>query len=304
MKDIYGHLSLKYICRLFGKSRQGWYNLQQHEGQKVLKNALILEKVRKIRTDLPKLGTLKLRIMLEKHLQEHHLSIGRDAFFELMRDNGMLIKNRRSYTITTNSNHLFKKFPDLVNQTEALMAEEIWVSDITYIRMRSGFAYLSLVTDAYSRKIVGYNLSHNLKANGCIKALQMAINSRIYPQRPLIHHSDRGIQYCCHAYVELLKKNRLHISMTQNGSPYDNAIAERINGILKTEFGLRKTFESFATVQLNVDQAIDKYNYLRPHFSCGLKTPQNRHLSAHVKPIQENLLRRKVISGKSYSKVK
>ena len=304
MKGIYKHLSLKYLCRLFGKSRQGWYNLQQHQGQKVLKSTLILEKVRKIRTDLPKLGTLKLRIMLEKHLQDHHLSIGRDAFFELMRDNGMLIKSKRSYTITTNSNHLFKKFPDLVNQGEALMAEEIWVSDITYIRMRSGFAYLSLITDAYSRKIVGYNLSHNLRAEGCIKALQMALNSRIYPQRPLIHHSDRGIQYCCNAYVELLQKNRLHISMTQNGSPYDNAIAERINGILKTEFGLHKTFESFVIAQQNVDQVIEKYNYLRPHFSCGLKTPQLCHLSAHVKPIQENLLRRKVISGKSYNKVK
>lgn len=298
MKGIYKHLSLKYLCRLFGKSRQGWYNLQQHQGQKVLKSALILEKVRKIRNDLPKLGTLKLRIMLEKHLQDHHLSIGRDAFFELMRDNGMLIKSRRSYTITTNSNHLFKKFPDLVCQGEALMAEEIWVSDITYIRMKSGFAYLSLVTDAYSRKIVGYNLSHNLKAEGGIKALRMALNSRIYPQRPLIHHSDRGIQYCCNAYVELLQKNRLHISMTQTGSPYDNAIAERINGILKTEFGLRKTFESFAKAQQNVEQAIQKYNYIRPHFSCGLKTPQHCHLSTDVKPIQENLLKRKVISGK------
>lgn len=305
MKEIYSHLSLKYICGLFGKSRQGWYHHQQHQGKKVLRNALILEKVREIRTSLPKLGSLKLRVMVEKHLQEHHLSIGRDAFFQLMRENGMLIKRRRSYMTTTNSNHLFKKFPDLVNQGEALMAEEIWVSDITYIQMRSGYAYLSLVTDAYSRKIVGYNLSHNLKADGCIKALQMALNSRIYPQRPLIHHSDRGIQYCCNAYVEVLQKNRLHISMTQNGSPYENAIAERINGILKTEFGLRRTFESFAVVKQTADQAIDKYNYLRPHFSCDLKTPQHRHTRVrHVKPNQENLLKRKVISGKSLNAVK
>jgi len=180
--------------------------------------------------------------MLKKHFVGHHLSIGRDAFFQLLRENGLLIKRRRSYAVTTNSNHLYKKFPDLVNQSEALMSEEIWVSDITYIRMKSGFLYLSLVSDAYSRKIVGYNLSADLKADGCIKALQMALNSRIYPQRPLIHHSDRGIQYYCNAYVDLLQQYRLHISMTQSGSPYDNAIAERINGILKSEFGLRSTF--------------------------------------------------------------
>ena len=304
MKDIYRHLSLKYICGLFGKSRQGWYHLQHHQGGKELKQGLILEKVRTIRTDLPKLGALKLRVMVEKHLQDHHLSIGRDAFFQLLRENGLLIKCRRSYMTTTNSNHLFRKFPDLVNQGEALMPEEIWVSDITYIRMKSGFLYLALVTDAYSRKIVGYNLSRDLKADSCIKALQMALNSRIYPQRPLIHHSDRGIQYCCNAYVDLLQKYQLHISMTQSGSPYDNAIAERINGILKTEFGLRSTFVSFTAARQNVDQAIEKYNYLRPHFSCDLKTPQYKHAEPCVKPIQENLLKRQVTLGKSNNDVK
>jgi len=184
------------------------------------------------------------------------------------------------------------------------MPEEIWVSDITYIRMKKGFLYLALVTDAYSRKIVGYNLSGDLKADSCIKALQMALNGRIYPHRPLIHHSDRGIQYCCNAYVELLQQHRLHISMTQSGSPYDNAIAERINGILKTEFGLRSTFESFTAAKQNVDQAVEKYNYLRPHFSCDLKTPQYKHAAPHVKPIQENLLKRQVILGKSDNEVK
>jgi len=256
--------------------------------KRIVKQRLILEKVRKIRTELPKLGAIKLRVMVEKHLQDHHLTIGRDAFFQLLRENGMLIKRRKSYT--TNSNHLFKKFPDLVNQGEALMPEEIWVSDITYIRMKSGFLYLTLVTDAYSRKIVGYNLSRNLKADSCIKALQMALDSRIYPKRPMIHHSDRGIQYCCNAYVELLQKHRLHISMTQSGSPYDNAIAERVNGILKAEFGLRSTFESYSTAKKTVDQAIEKYNYLRPHFSCNLKTPNHRHSARCVKPIQESLL--------------
>ena len=170
--------------------------------------------------------------------------------------------------------------------------------------MKSGFLYLSLVSDAYSRKIVGYNLSADLKADGCIKALQMPLNSRIYPQRPLIHHSDRGIQYCCNAYVDLLQQYRLHISMTQSGSPYDNAIAERINGILKSEFGLRSTFESYATAKQHVEQSIEKYNYLRPHLSCDLKTPQQRHAEPCVKPIQENLPKRQVILGKSTDDVK
>jgi len=233
--------------------------------------------VREIRDELPVIGGIKLHYMLKPGLKAHHLSIGRDSLFSLLRANNMLIKPKRRYARTTNSNHLFKKWPDLVKRRPAIIPEEIWASDITYLRSKNGFYYLDLITDAYSRKIVGYNLSHNLKAIGCLKALQMATNSRLYPFRPLIHHSDRGIQYCCDAYVKALENNKLAISMTQDGCPYDNAIAERLNGILKAEMGLYDTFDSFKSASEKVEAAVRKYNQIRPHLSNDMETPMYRH---------------------------
>ena len=253
-----------------------------------MKQAFILEKVRLIRNDQPKIGAIKLRVKLQEELKQEHLSIGRDCFFRLLRENGLLIKPKRRYAITTNSNHRFKIWPDLVNRKAAIMPEEIWVSDITYIPCKSGFVYLSLITDAYSRKIVGYNLSRNLKAEGCIKAFTMAYNARIYPLRPLIHHSDRGVQYCCEAYVRLLLHHQIRISMTQSGSPYDNAIAERVNGILKNEYGLNQTQSSFAQAEQAIHRAIYLYNCQRPHFSCELKTPQHTHAQDNKKRKRNN----------------
>jgi putative transposase len=246
--------------------------------------------IREIRDQLPMLGALKLHYMLKPALKAHQLSIGRDSLFSLLRANNMLIKPKRRYARTTNSNHLFKKWPDLVNRRAAIMPEEIWVSDITYLRSKNSFYYLDLITDAYSRKIVGYNLSHNLKAIGCLRALQMALNSRLYPFRPLIHHSDRGIQYCCDAYVKALENSKLAISMTQDGCPYDNALAERVNGILKIEMGLYETFESFQAATKKVDQEVRKYNELRPHLSNKMETPGYRHAAVdnHTKKYFNN----------------
>jgi putative transposase len=258
MRELYQHTSLNIICGLFGRSRQAWYNLEENQGKTSLKKELIMELVQKIRLDLPKTGTIKLQHLLKIPFQEHHIAMGRDSLFTLLRENKLLIKNRKRYVTTTNSNHHFKIWPDLVNRRPSQMTEEIWVSDITYLRTKSGFIYLSLVTDAYSRKIVGFHLSHNLKASGPIKALKMATRDRLYPQRELIHHSDRGIQYCCQEYVQLLQENQIHISMTQDGSPYDNAIAERVNGILKTEFGLSETFESYNMAIGKVVSSINK----------------------------------------------
>ena len=192
-----------------------------------------------------------------------------------------MIKPKRRYPRTTNSNHRFKKWPDLVKRRAAIMPEEIWVSDITYLTGKNGFYYLDLVTDAYSRKIVGYNVSRNLKAIGCLKALQMGLNTRLYPARPLIHHSDRGLQYCCDAYVKLLENHKIAISMTQDGCPYDNALAERVNGILKIEMGLYETFESFQAATQKVDREVRKYNELRPHLSNEMETPMYRHAAAN-----------------------
>jgi len=246
----------------------------------VFQEHIVLQRIKEIRRELPKTGCIKLYKALNSgFLQALGISMGRDAIFDLVRANGMLVKSKKRYVTTTDSCHRYRIHPDLVQRRHAYRAEEIWVSDITYLSTISGFAYLSLVTDAYSRKIMGYYLSGDLKASGCLKALDKALQERIYPDRTVIHHSDRGTQYCCDAYVSKLSENGLRVSMTQTGSPYDNAIAERVNGILKTEFDLYRTFDSHAQASEAVKNAIYKYNNLRMHTSCNYKTPQGMHQS-------------------------
>lgn len=281
MKELYHHTSLQIICGLFGRSRQGWYQLEGNKSNRLLKKELVIQMVQQIRDELPKTGTLKLKFMLKDAFKDHRIAVGRDSLFTILRENNLLIKNKKRFATTTNSHHHYKIWPDLVNRRASIAPEEIWVSDITYLRTKSGFIYLSLITDAYSRKITGYHLSHNLKASGPVKAFNMAFKNRLYPERILIHHSDRGIQYCCQQYVQLLLDRQIRISMTQDGSPYDNAIAERVNGILKGEFGLAETFDSYSEALRKVVDAVDKYNKLRPHFSCQMQTPQFTH--AHFK---------------------
>lgn len=296
MKELYHHISLQTICGLFGRSRQGWYHLEQNKSNGLLKKELVIQMVRQIRNDLPKTGTLKLLFMLKNAFQDHHISLGRDALFTLLRENNLLIKNKKRFATTTNSHHHFKVWPDLVGRRASIVPEEIWVSDITYLRTKGGFIYLSLITDAYSRKIVGYHLSHNLKADGPVKAFNMAFKNRLHPQRTLIHHSDRGIQYCCQQYVKLLLDHQIRISMTQDSSPYDNAIAERVNGILKGEFALAETFDNYTQALGKLVIAIDKYNKLRPHFNCEMQTPHAAHAEFKIRknirlgPIQQNLI--------------
>lgn len=277
MKAIYGNLPVATLCGLFGKSRQAWYDLQGRKQQELFHEQVVVELVQQKRALLPRVGGIKLFAMLRGELADHRISIGRDAFYSVLRDNELLVPSKRRYAVTTQSNHRFKKWPDLVQRRRPVLAEEIWVSDITYLRTQSGFIYLSLITDAFSRKIVGYHLSQSLKATGCIAALNKAISGRSYPDRPLIHHSDRGIQYCCDAYVKVLLDNKFQISMTQDGSPYDNAVAERVNGILKAEFDLYRTFDSYRDAINPVCRAIAAYNTIRPHFSCNLQTPNQAH---------------------------
>lgn len=277
MREIFNNVSLSTICSLFGRTRQSWYEMNERRDSSVIENGIILDWAKEIRTALPRTGCVKLLHMLQDNLKAHSITIGRDAFSKLLRDNGMLIYPKKIYVTTTMSFHHYRKWPDMVNRSRPIMAEQIWVSDITYLRTANGFIYLFLVTDAYSRKIVGYHLSQSLKASGCIFALKKAIRAREYRERPLIHHSDRGIQYCCDAYVEILQRNNIQISMTQSGSPYDNAVAERVNGILKAEFGLVETFPSYSAAVGPVCAAIEKYNTLRPHMSCKMMTPAQRH---------------------------
>ena len=238
---------------------------------------LILQQVLLIRKHLPKVGGRKLHHMLGEFCKEHSICMGRDQLFDLLSEQKLLVKKRKRKVSTTDSNHRFRKYPNLIKTLEVLRPEQLWVSDITYLKTRDSFCYLSLITDAYSKKIVGYNVENSLSTDGCIKALQMALLSRRKVSIGLIHHSDRGIQYCSSMYVNILETNGILISMTQNGDPYENPIAERVNGILKEEFNLYQTFTGIEHAQYVVEDSIFNYNHHRPHGTCDFLTPENAH---------------------------
>jgi putative transposase len=281
MKQYYSNIPVEQICWLFGKTRQAWYDVDHRQADFRLQEALLLQWITELRNILPRMGGLKLYVLIQDKLEQHHIKLGRDGFFNFLRKYNLLVQPRKKYVRTTRSSHHFKKWPNLIEHTEAHMPEQIWVSDITYLRTENGFIYLFLITDAWSRKITGFHLSQYLKAKGCISALLKAIHGRQYPSRSLIHHSDRGIQYCCDEYVQLLQQHGISISMTLSGSPYDNAIAERVNGILKQEFNLDTVFKSYDQAIQPVARAVHIYNTVRPHFSCGLKTPEMQHLNPY-----------------------
>jgi putative transposase len=247
-----------------------------------MEEAIIIKLVDEIRLRMPRIGTRKLLSLLYEPLSQHGVSIGRDKLFNLLLHHGMLVKNRRRKAVATNSNHKYRKYPNLVRNIALERPEQLWVSDITYIRVGLGFSYLSLITDAYSKKIVGYHLSPNLGEQGPLTALTMAIAGRQRPDLPLMHHSDRGFQYCCYSYIEKLNRHKILISMTEKGDPYENAIAERVNGILKVEFGLHKTFRTHAEAYEQVDKVVPIYNGQRPHLSCNYLTPEQAHQSVGV----------------------
>jgi len=274
-------LGLTKVCRLFGKTRQAYYDQSWRNSDDQLHEAFIIDKVKTIRQHIQRIGGLQLYTMLKEELRLHNIHIGRDRFYDLLRKHNLLIKIRKRYAVTTNSNHPYYKWPDLTGNVITTAIEQLWVSDITYLRTENGFVYLSLITDAYSRKIIGYHVSQYLKAKGCIIALDKAISqlSTDKQKRTLIHHSDRGIQYCCESYISILQSNNIHISMTQTGSPYDNAIAERVNGILKQQVGLNQVFKNYPAAVTAVCKAIDAYNCLRPHMSVSNLTPQKAHLT-------------------------
>lgn len=277
-----------YYCSLFGRSRQGWYEQLKTNEEQDLSEAIILRLVKEIRQDLPRAGVPKLQILLQEKLIAHKIRIGRDALYQLLGRHGYLLRYRRKRPYTTNSNHPFHKYPNLIRELAMLThAGQLWVSDITYLRLNDRFCYLSIVTDAYSHKIIGFCLYPTLHSQGPINALNMAARSK--HSQGLIHHSDRGSQYCCAEYVRLLERHRIRISMTENGDPYENAIAERVNGILKGEFFLDKTFTNFEEAQKAVESSVARYNHIRPHASCDNLTPvqahdQNGILKKHWKP--------------------
>jgi putative transposase len=226
---------------------------------------------------MSQLGGKKLHNKLQSQLFDNGVKCGRDKFLRILKQERLLVKKRKSYVKTTQSYHRFNKHPNLVMNTTISRPEQVWVSDITYIKTRQGFMYLSLVTDAYSKRIMGYELSDNMKTESTKRALLMALKNRKYPDKPLIHHSDRGIQYCNPEYTDVLEQNEIAISMTTKYDPYENAIAERVNGILKHEFILEKELYSSKEAKRVVSQSISIYNFERPHLTCNYLTPIEAH---------------------------
>ena len=237
--------------------------------------------VSEIRLKMPRIGTRKLYYLLQGSLQE--LGVGRDKLFSILKANHMLIKPKRSYHITTNSHHRFRKHKNLIDQLGITRPEQVWVADITYVGNRQNPMYLALITDAYSKKIKGYNVSDSLETTGSAKALKMAIKNRKYPDQNLIHHSDRGFQYCSNEYQKIIYQNHLKCSMTESYDPYQNAVAERINGILKQEFLINTQNLDLKSMKIVVKQSIDIYNQNRPHWSCDMLTPNQMHQQKDVK---------------------
>jgi putative transposase len=277
MKQDHPHLSWGHLCGLFGKTRHAYYDHLWRSRNDSLKEEIILQLVYEIRRSLPRLGTRKMLFLLGPQLASHHIEAGRDYLFGLLEAHKLLIRQRRRKVFTTDSRHWMLKYADLVKGMDITQAEQLWVSDMTFIRVQNQWGYLSLITDAFSRKIMGYCFRADMLALGCIAALQMALDTRSYSGRPLIHHSDRGSQYCCKDYVELLDSEAISISMTQSGDPYENALAERMNGILKGEFNLYSSSSSFEQTYGKIHSSIKAYNELRPHGSCDYLTPCQAH---------------------------
>ena len=266
-------MSVKALCQSAGMSRQNFYKSRRKRERESVAGDVICELVLKERKLQPRLGGRKLRKVLESQLISLDIEIGRDRFFKELANKGLLVEPLPKAPITTMSAHSLPTFPNLIKDLEVTAPNQVWVSDITYIRLKDRFVYLALITDVYSRKIVGYHLAETLKAADALKALQRAIKTAPDGCRP-IHHSDRGCQYCSHEYVNCLQKHKLRISMTEVNHCAENALAERMNGILKQEYGLRNEYKTLRDAQQSVDQSIMLYNTRRPHWSLDLEVPE------------------------------
>lgn len=268
---------MEEVCGLFGKSRQAYYQREKRETQQYIGDELVLTYVRGIRVKQPRLGTRKLYWLLKAVMKDNGIKMGRDKFFALLRAHDLLVKPRRRRVRTTDSNHVYRKYPNLIKGYEPSGPEQIWSSDITYVSTEKGFVYVSLVMDQYSKKIMGYHVHETLETEGPLQALRMALKNRRYPETHLIHHSDRGIQYCSEEYIRLLEHHGIQVSMSAPGNPYENALSERVNGTMKTEFYLNGYFSTIGQVRKALREAVELYNNQRPHASCDYLTPQQAH---------------------------
>lgn len=278
MKGSYARVSLVRICRLLGVTRQAYYQHLWQQEAVGIEESLVLSEVLSIRKDHRVMGGRKLYEKLYPFLLAHQIKMGRDSLFNLLAAHGLLVKKKRRRFITTFSGHWLRKWPNLIRTMNVTRCNQLWVSDITYWKVAGNYVYISLITDAYSHKIVGYHLAETLESIETMKALQMALKQ--LPDtltEPLIHHSDRGVQYCSEAYVKLLQDNAVRISMTENGDPLENAIAERMNGILKEEYLKHYQINNIQQAKEQLQHAVKLYNQQRPHFSIGLLTPELVH---------------------------
>lgn len=280
--------SLSHCCKLFGISRQAYYQKVKRDQAQLQVLKQVKDMVIDQRICMPRLGTRKLYYLLNNQFKQRNLKVGRDKLFMFLRSEQMLIKPRKSYTRTTMSKHWLRKHPNLVKEQVFERAEQLWVSDITYIKTQAGNSYLSLVTDAISRKIMGYHLSDDLKTDGVLLALKMAVKHRAYKHQ-LIHHSDRGIQYCSQEYQQELGRNNIITSMTDGYDCYQNALAERINGILKDEF-LIHTYRDLNQARKVIEESIFIYNNKRPHLSLNYHTPNFVHKKSPVELTTEDFI--------------
>jgi putative transposase len=267
------------LCARVGMSRQNYYAARRLRQRRQIDEAMILELVRRERRMQPRLGGRKLLHLLRADFDEAGVNVGRDRFFELLAESDLLVVPKPGAPRTTNSRHSLPVFGNLLMGKVLCAPNEVWVSDLTYIRTDEGFLYAALITDAYSRKIVGAHIGDSLEAEGCLLALEQALKALRAGKQP-IHHSDRGCQYCCHEYVERLQARGLPISMTQVMHCYENAQAERVNGILKQEYELDRRFRTKAQARTAFEQAVWLYNHRRPHLRLNYRFPADVHEEA------------------------
>jgi transposase InsO family protein len=289
MKIHFSHIGLAKLCGWFGVTRQAYYQNSWKAIETTLEEELIIQEVKQIRKNHRRMGARKLHDKLQSFMLEHSIKMGRDAFFDLLSANHMLVRKRKRRVQTTNSFHWLRKYPNLIREFIPTAPNQLWVSDITYWKIRDSHLYISFITDAYSHKIVGYHLAETLEAIESIQALKMALSGLgSEPHFQLIHHSDRGIQYCSREYVKLLQDYDIKISMTENGDPLENAIAERVNGIIKDEYLYDRQVNSMKEAKALLNSVVELYNTDRPHMSIGNFTPEQIHHS--TKPIKTEKL--------------
>ncbi len=281
MKSNFAHIGLARLCGWFGITRQAYYQNNWEGISTTLEEDLIIQRVKEIRKNHRRMGTRKLYELLQPFIMEHQIKMGRDALFNMLSANQLLIRKRKRRIQTTNSYHWLRKYPNLIREFVPTAPNQLWVSDITYWKINSReHLYISFITDAYSHKIVGYQVAETMEAIESIQALQMAL-SGLEPKNLMnpIHHSDRGIQYCSHAYVKLLQDNKIQISMTENGDPLENAVAERVNGIIKEEYLETYEINNLKDAKGLLQAVVDLYNNERPHMSISNFTPNSIHHS-------------------------